>query len=244
MATFVLVPGAWLGAWAWEETARALRERGHTAVAVTLTGLAERADLGGPETDLDTHVGDIADLVEGRDLRGVTLVAHSYAAAPVTAAAGRLGDRLERVVYVDSAPFTEGMCMLDLMPPQVAGQLREQVAAFGDGWRLAMPPVEVLGMSSSLDGLDEPQRKRLLANATPHPFGTYTQRLAETADPAPGVDRVVIACHDFTGLLDAGIPMLAYLNQPPWRRFDLPTGHWPMLSAPVELADVLDAAVS
>ncbi|MEV0680121.1 alpha/beta fold hydrolase [Actinosynnema sp. NPDC050436] len=244
MATFVLVPGAWLGAWAWEETARALQERGHTAVAVTLTGLAERADLGGPQTDLDTHVGDIADLVEGRDLRGVTLVAHSYAAAPVTAAAGRLGDRLERVVYVDSAPFAEGMCMLDLMPPQAADQLREQVAAFGDGWRLPMPPVDVLGMSSSLDGLDEVQREQLIARATPQPFGTYTQRLTEAGDPGPGVDRVVIACHDFTGLLDAGIPMLAYLNQPPWRRFDLHTGHWPMLSVPVELADVLNAAVS
>src|SRR5690349_14148034 len=52
MATFVLVPGAWLGAWAWDETARALRERGHTAVAVTLTGVADRAGLGGPQTDL------------------------------------------------------------------------------------------------------------------------------------------------------------------------------------------------
>nr|WP_309111357.1 alpha/beta fold hydrolase [Saccharothrix sp.] len=211
---------------------------------MTLTGLAERAALGGPQTDLDTHVRDITDLVEGRALRGVTLVAHSYAAAPVTVAAGRLGDRLERVVYVDSAPFAEGMCMLDLMPPHVADQLREQVTAFGDGWRLAMPPIDVLGLSSSLDGLDEAQRERLLAHATPQPFGTYTQRLAEAVAPGPGVDRVVIACHDFKGLLDAGIPMLTYLNEPPWRRFDLPTGHWPMLSAPAELADVLDAAVS
>ncbi|ONI90884.1 esterase [Saccharothrix sp. ALI-22-I] len=244
MATFVLVPGAWLGAWAWEETARALRERGHTAVSVTLTGLAERADLGGPQTDLNTHISDITDLVERHDLRDITLVAHSYAAAPVTGAAGRLGDRLERVVYVDSAPFAPGMCMLDLMPPQVVDQLRQQVTALGDGWQLAMPPIDILGMSNSLDGLDEPERERLLARATPHPFGTYTQRLADPTDPGPGVDRVLIACHDFKALLDAGIPMLAYLNQPPWRRFDLPTGHWPMLSAPAELADLLDAAVS
>ncbi|MCC8245005.1 alpha/beta fold hydrolase [Saccharothrix luteola] len=244
MATFVLVPGAWLGAWAWEETARALRERGHTAVAVTLTGLAERADLGGPQTNLSTHISDITDLVERQDLRDITLVAHSYAAAPVTGAAGRLGHRLERVVHVDSAPFAPGMCMLDLMPPQVADQLRQQVTALGDGWQLAMPPIDILGMSSSLDGLDEPELERLLARATPHPFGTYTQRLADPTDPGPGVDRVLIACHDFKALLDAGIPMLAYLNQPPWRRFDLPTGHWPMLSAPAELADLLDAAVS
>jgi pimeloyl-ACP methyl ester carboxylesterase len=244
MATFVLVPGAWLGAWAWEDTARALQERGHTALPLTLTALAEHADQGGPETDLDTHIADITGFVERNDLRDVTLVAHSYAAAPVTGAAGRLGARLERVIYVDSAPFAAGMCMLDLMPPQAADQLRQQVDASGDRWGLPMPPFEVLGLSSSLDGLDEGQLDALRTGATPQPFGTFTQRLASPVEPGPGVDRVLVACHDFKGLLDAGVPMLAYLNQPPWRRFDLPTGHWPMLSAPTELAGIFDKAVS
>ncbi|MFC5675203.1 alpha/beta fold hydrolase [Streptomyces incanus] len=244
MATFVLVPGAWLGAWTWEDTARALRERGHTALPLTLTGLAEHADQGGLQTDLGTHIADITGFVERNDLREVTLVAHSYAAAPVTGAAGRLGDRLERVVYVDSAPFAAGMCMLDLMPPEAEDQLRQQVDASGDGWRLPMPPFEVLGLSSSLDGLDGGQRDVLRSRATPQPFGTFTQRLDGPAELGSDVDRVLVACHDFTGLLDAGVPMLAFLNQPPWRRFDLPTGHWPMLSAPAELAGVLDAAVS
>lgn len=241
MATFVLVPGAWLGAWAWEETARTLRQRGHAVVAMTLTGLADRAGQGGPGTNLDTHVDDITGLVAEQDLRDVTLVAHSYAAAPVTVAAGRLGDRLERVVYVDSAPFEPGMCLLDLMPPEAVDQVREQV---GDGWGLPIPPLGVLGESSSLDGLDDVQRQRLVKLATPHPFGTHTQRLAEVPDLDAAVDRVVIACHDFKRLFDAGIPLLAHLNQPPWRRFDLATGHWPMLSTPVELAEVLDEAVS
>ncbi|MFE9172824.1 alpha/beta fold hydrolase [Streptomyces kebangsaanensis] len=244
MATFVLVPGAWLGAWAWEDTARALRERGHTALPLTLTGLAERADQGGPQTDLDTHIADITEFVERNDLRGVTLVAHSYAGAPVTGAAGRLGDRLERVVYVDSAPFTADMSMMNLMPPEAADQLRHQVSASGDGWRLPMPPFEVLSLSSSLDGLDQGRRDVLRARATPQPFGTYTQRLAGPAELGSGLDRVLVACHDFRGLLDAGVPLLAFLNQPPWRRFDLSTGHWPMLSAPAELAGILNTAVS
>jgi len=152
------------------------------------------------------------------------LVAHSYAAAPVTGAAPRLGERLERVVYVDSAPFAAGMCMLDLMPPEAADQLRHQVAASVTGGGLRCRPFEVLGLSSSLDGLDEGQRDVLRAGATPQPFGTYTQRLAGPAELGSAVHRVLIACHDFTGLLDAGVPMLAFLNQPPWRRFDCPPG--------------------
>ena len=41
-----------------------------------------------------------------------------------------------------------------------------------------------------------------------------------------------------------GVAMLAFLNHAPWRRFDLSTGHWPMLSAPADLADILHTAVS
>ncbi|WP_427168372.1 alpha/beta fold hydrolase [Streptomyces sp. C1-1] len=242
MATFVLVPGAWLGAWAWEDTVRALREHGHTALPLTLTGLAERAEEGGPRTELDTHIADITEIVEKGDLREVTLVAHSYAAAPVSGAAGRLGDRLERVVYVDSAPFAEGMRMLDLMSPEAADELGQRVTAHGDGRRLPMPPFEAL--SGSLDGLDEGRREVLRERATPQPFGTYTQRLAGPVEVGPGVDRVLVACHDFQGLLDSGVPMLAFLNHAPWRRFDLSTGHWPMLSAPTDLAGILHTAVS
>jgi pimeloyl-ACP methyl ester carboxylesterase len=244
VATFVLVPGAWLGAWAWEGITRALRERGHTVLPVTLTGLGEGADQATPETNLDTHIDDIVTAVDQHGLHDVTLVAHSYAAAPVTGAAGRLGSRLERLVYLDSAPFAEGMGMLDLMPPQAGEQLTKQVADHGEGWRLPMPPIEVLGSFGSLEGLSEDQLDLMRAKAMPQPFGTYEQRLTGPAEPGPDVDRVLIACNDFRALLDAGVPMLAFLNQAPWRRFDLSTGHWPMLSAPGELADVLHAAVS
>jgi len=241
MATFVLVPGAWLGAWAWDDTAGALRERGHTVSPLTLTGLAEQAHRATPETNLDTHIADITGFVEQHDLHEVTLVAHSYAAAPVTGAAARLGDRLERVIYVDGGPFAEGMCMLDLMPPEAAEQLRQQAAEHGS--LLPIPPFEVLSKTNNVDGLDEARREALYARATPQPFGTYTQRLTGPVEPAPGVDRVLVACRDFQGLLDSGMPMVAFLNEAPWRRFDLPTGHWPMLSAPAELADVLHRAV-
>jgi hypothetical protein len=40
-------------------------------------------------------------------------------------------------------------------------------------------------------------------------------------------------------MLDAGEPLLAGLNMSTWRRFDLATGHWPMLSVPGELAATL-----
>lgn len=235
MATFVLVAGAWLGGWAWEQTADALRARGHEPAPLTLTGLAGEP---APQANLDTHIDDIVTFVEKQALHDVTLVGHSYGGVPVTGAAARLGDRLARVVYVDSAPFSEGMRMLDLMSPEAADELRARVT---DGL-MTMPPFDVLAQSASLDGLSEEQQELMRTRAVPHPFGTYEQRLPAPVDLAPHVDRVVIACNDFKAMLDAGVPALAFINQPPWRRYDLETGHWPMFSTPEELAEILARA--
>lgn len=235
MTTFVLVPGAWLGGWAWEETADALRTQGHEPLPLTLTGLdGELA----PGTNLTTHIEDIVAFAEKQDLRDFALVGHSYGAVPVTGAAARLGERLAHVVYVDSAPFTEGMRMLDLMSPEAAEELRSRVT---DGL-LPVPSFEVLARSASLDGLDDDQRKRLRSRAVPHPFGSYEEPLPAPDTLAPRVGRAIIACHDFQRMLDAGVPALEAVTRPPWRRFDLDTGHWPMFSEPAALAAALARA--
>lgn len=80
MATYVLVGGAWLGGWCWQPVARRLREGGHEAYPVTLTGLGERSHLASPEVDLDTHIADVVNLIEFEDLHEVVLLGHSYAA--------------------------------------------------------------------------------------------------------------------------------------------------------------------
>ncbi|HTG11511.1 MAG TPA: alpha/beta hydrolase, partial [Candidatus Eisenbacteria bacterium] len=69
MATFVLVPGAWLGGWCWRQVAGQLRSAGHDAVAITLTGVAERAHLLTAAVGLDTHVDDVVGVFLSGDLR-------------------------------------------------------------------------------------------------------------------------------------------------------------------------------
>lgn len=63
---FVLIPGAWMGAWVWEPVAERLRALGHGARPITLSGLADGdADVSG--VGLDTHVGDVLAVLEGKD---------------------------------------------------------------------------------------------------------------------------------------------------------------------------------
>ena len=77
MAAFVLVHGAFFGAWCWERVVPRLRARGHEVHPVTLTGLGERSHLLTPEVSLRTHVDDVVNLLESQNLRDVVLVGHS-----------------------------------------------------------------------------------------------------------------------------------------------------------------------
>ena len=68
MARYVLIGGAWLGSWCWQPIARRLRNRGHDAYPVTLTGLGERSHLASTEVNLDTYITDVVNLIEFEDL--------------------------------------------------------------------------------------------------------------------------------------------------------------------------------
>jgi hypothetical protein len=58
MATFVLVHGAWWGAWCWRRVARLLTQSGHEVFIPALTGVGERSHLLTPDINLDTHISE------------------------------------------------------------------------------------------------------------------------------------------------------------------------------------------
>jgi pimeloyl-ACP methyl ester carboxylesterase len=245
MATFVLVPGAWLGGWVWERTAHRLRQRGHDVHPVTLAGLGERARLGGPDVDLDTHVADVVNLVRDQGLHDVVLLGHSYAGIVVTGAADRIPERLAKVVYLESGPVPDGVAYLDMEDPKAKERDERQVAETGDGWRLAMPSWEELEQvnGASLKGLGDAERAWLRDHATDHPFGTYTQPLRLRDAAAEPLPKVLISSsfplEQVRELIAVGHPWFAALASPEWELLELRTGHWPMASRPDDLADLL-----
>jgi pimeloyl-ACP methyl ester carboxylesterase len=239
VATFVLVPGAWLGGWVWREVARDLRGRGHEVYPVTLTGLGERVHLARPDVDLETHISDVVNVLAYEDLRDVVLAGHSYAGVVITGVADRVPERLAQLVYVDSAPVEDGQALLDFFGPEAGAALERTVATDGDGWRLPFPSFAELAQSAGVTGLDDRIRALMKAKAVPQPFATYRQPLRLTGGGGD-YQRAVIACEDIRGLVAAGVPPIVAVTRPPWRYEELATGHWPMLSAPGELAALLD----
>src|SRR6266511_739059 len=101
-APIVLVPGFWLGAWAWDEVAAALRSDGHDVTALTLPGL-ESADADRSAITMSDHVDAITDAVRAASAP-VVLAVHSASGFSGYAASDRVPDRIAAMVYVDTAP--------------------------------------------------------------------------------------------------------------------------------------------
>ncbi|MBV2153258.1 alpha/beta fold hydrolase [Kitasatospora sp. SUK 42] len=238
MSTFVLVPGFWLGAWAWDEVAAPLRAAGHAVHPVSLPGLAERAGEPGV-FGLEEHIADLTDRLVREDLWDVVLVAHSGACAPVGGVADRMPERIRRVVYLDSGPMPDGTSVYDLWQPDFRAAAD---AAVVEG-RLPMPSWEFMeSHGSSLEGLDGAALERIRTRLTPHPVGAYRDELRLTG-AAAALPHALVSCSfpldQVREMIAAGHPYFAAMAGPNWELRELPTGHWPMFSRPADTAAVL-----
>ena len=224
-ALIILVPGFWLGAWAWDEVAGALRAQGHDVTPVTLPGL-ESADADRSSITFEDHVDAICRELEAKDAPAV-LVLHSAAGFTGYAASDRIPDRIAAMVYVDTAP---GIGPMD---------------ADFDGVEKPMVWEEIEG-EENLDGMSDEQKATFRERSVPVPGGVLRGSVALTNDARRDIPSTLI-CTGFSAAdyqryakehpewaFLAGVPELRNAT---W--VDLPTSHWPMWSRPTELAQII-----
>jgi pimeloyl-ACP methyl ester carboxylesterase len=220
----ILVPGFWLGAWAWDEVAAALRAAGHDVTALTLPGL-ESVDADRSSITLADHVDAIVEAVRAANAP-VVLAVHSGSGFPGYAATDRVPDRIAAMVYVDTGP---GIGAMD--------------AEF-DGVERPIPSPEELAANENLAGLSEAQLATFRQRAVPQPGGVMREGAALTNDARLDIPSTVI-CTGYTSdeykdAVKAGYEFVAGLRElrnVTW--VDLPTSHWPMWSRPSELVEII-----
>lgn len=116
---YVLVHGAWHGAWAWSEAAPLIRQAGHSVSAPTLSGLGERSHVAAGTSGLSVHVQDIVSHLQMEDLRDVILVGHSYAGCVVSGVLAAKTGRITHAIYPDAFVPMQGQAMANFVPPPV-----------------------------------------------------------------------------------------------------------------------------
>ena len=223
-APVILVPGFWLGAWAWDDVVAILRADGHNVTALTLPGL-ESVESDRSAITLSDHVEAICSAVEAAGAP-VVLAVHSGTGASGYAASDRIPEHIAAMIYVDSGPAT--------------GALDPDF----DGVEKPLPSPEELEQEENLEGLSEEQLETFRQRAVPEPGGVLREAPELTNAARLDIPSTAI-CTGYTSdqykaAVKEGYAWLggfAELRNITW--VDLPTSHWPMWSRPQELADII-----
>ncbi len=155
MANFVIIHGAWAGGWYLKSIAQFLRSTGHEVYTPTLTGIGERVHLGTPDTNLDTHIQDVVNVLVYEDLQDVVLVGYSYGGMVVTGVVDAIPERIKQIIYLDAMVPQDGQAVADLFPEIVAG-MQEIAQQVGDGWQVPHHPPEPRKTAQPLKTLTQP----------------------------------------------------------------------------------------
>jgi pimeloyl-ACP methyl ester carboxylesterase len=223
-APIVLVPGFWLGAWAWDEVVGPLRADGHEVTALTLPGL-ESADADRSTITMVDHVDAICEAVAGAGAP-VVLAVHSGAGAPGYGASDRVPERIAAMVYVDTGPA------IGALDPDF------------DAVEKPLPTREELEEEENLEGLTDEHLETFRRRAVPEPGAALREGAALMNDARLDLPSTII-CTGFTSeeykdAVKEGYPWLAGLAELRNVTYvDLPTSHWPMWSRPQETARVI-----
>ncbi|MGW3991220.1 alpha/beta hydrolase [Streptomyces sp. NPDC004830] len=248
MTVFIMVAGVFTGTHVWQETAARLAAAGCEALPVALTGLdAARPADPSVRTDLETHIADVLAVVDAVDAgEEIVLVGHDYGIHPALGAADRRAARIARIVYLDCGMAQNGVPALAAVPDRtLRAQLAERDRRTAADEVLAPPTGEEWQRWGSTAGVPDAALDRLSALAAPQPLGTLLQPLrlsgAVAAVPVTGVlcTGNGVSVDLVQRLVDLGDPALVALAGPHIGFFEMHTGHWPMLSCPADLADVL-----
>lgn len=232
--SFVLVHGAFHGAWCWAPVVSHLRSKGHIVHTPTQTGLADRKHLMSRDIDMETFVLDVLNVIESEELSEVILVGHSYGARSITGVVDRIPQRIARLVYLDGGIPMDGRSRLDATPEPARSQRIESALKFDGGISVPPPPAEAFGVT-------DPQLADWVnRRVTPQPFGAEKTPVRLQNPIGNGRPATYVRC------INPPFPSVAASaeyakRQPGWRYIEFPGCHDAILTHPVDIADLLIA---
>lgn len=232
---FVLVPGAWAGAWLWDEVARELQLKGHTPHPITLSGLDPNNVV--ESVSLRTHVEDVRSYITSNGIVSPIVVGHSYSGIVVGQLASQSPDLVRHTIYVEAFLPVSGRSLLEVSGLDAIEE-RQAIESNGGNW----PPPSPDELASQ-PKLSHAQAKLLSELQRPHPGRSVTDP-AELKKPLRNLSASFIA-HD--GWL-SGSREQALLEElrasGNWAFHEIDGGHWPMLTIPHEIGDLFHSCAT
>lgn len=219
-STYVIVHGAWGGAWQFKNTETKLEEEGHKVYRVNLTGLGERYHLANTNIDLNVHIKDVVNTILFERLDDVILMGHSYGGMVITGVADSLPDRIKKLVYLDAFIPEDGESAFSLIAQRSDSSLINQVQ---DGYII---PAWVRDTT-------------IFPRDVPHPATTLQSKIQLKNPDRLSIPSTYIFTFEGEKEKDSFYPFVLRAKQYGWKVVDFEADHNPQIKKLEELVEIL-----
>jgi pimeloyl-ACP methyl ester carboxylesterase len=237
MSRFVLVHGAFCGAWIWGPLGERLKSKGHSVEAFDLPGLGEdRTPV--KEITLDACTDRLCAVLASHPDPAI-IIGHSMGGIIATQGAARCPERVAALVYVAAFLPRNGQSLLDLtkLPEGAGDQVQANIVLEGE------PPVALMPAAVSRYALYDCCPPEIAAWAVkkqrPQPVVPFVAPVSIPPGALDGIDRYYVLCTQDHAVPPA-LQRRMISENPCTEVAELSTDHTPQLSRSEELAKVLD----
>jgi pimeloyl-ACP methyl ester carboxylesterase len=226
MTAFVLLHGSYQGGWIWQPVTNRLRAEGHQVYAPTLDGCAERSGSLRPGITVESHAAEVAQLLFYENLHDVVLVGTSSGGMVMARTAETARERIGRLFYADALALRHGEKVADIVgqPSSITTDL-------------ALGPSREDAAGRLFVNLEPEMRAWAVERVTLHPIAVHRQAAQLDSFWSQDWDASVLYCRQAPNPGEAHQRRCAEALGARWHELD--TGHYPMLSAPDELTQLI-----
>jgi pimeloyl-ACP methyl ester carboxylesterase len=234
MSTFVLVHGAWGGAWCWFKVIPLLQKGGHRVIALDLPshGIDKRSTA---SVSLEAYVERVGEVLDACN-EPVVLVGHSMGGIVISRAAELKPAKVAKLVYVAAFLLQDGQTLMETVQADTQGQALPNIVLSEDQ-KSATVKEEAL---RPVFGADCTDADLALAGTllVPQAVEPFTSPVRTSAGNWGTIPRIYIECVQ-DNAISIAMQRAMYAALPCQRVITMETSHMPMLAAPEALADHL-----
>ncbi|WP_162924686.1 alpha/beta fold hydrolase [Rubrobacter indicoceani] len=233
MSRFVLVHGAWHGAWCWAKVVPLLEKAGHEVVVFDLPGHGDDETETG-EVSLQAYTDRVVEALDASE-QGSVLVGHSMGGLPISEAAEARPQKVEKLVFLTAFMLRDGQTLLEVAGPD-RGLVIPNLEFTDDRAAFRVTDDKLVdAFYADCSESDVANARRKLVWQAAAPFATPVK----VTEVSAGIPRAYIECTD-----DRAITIETQRNmQSAYGAAEvvtMQTSHSPFLSQPEELAKNLD----
>ena len=226
MANIVLLHGAYQGGWIWQNVVPHLRAAGHNVFAPSLDGCGERRATLRPGIDTESQAAEVADMLFFEDLKDIVLVGTSCGGMVGARVAEIARDRIARIVFADALALFDG---------ESVGDHVKRPTAVSDA--VSTGPSRQDAADRMFISLQEPMKSWALDRYTPHPIAAMAAPVKLDSFWTQKWNASVIWCKQSVNPPVAHQRRARDTLNASWHELD--TGHYPMLTEPLKLAQLI-----